>query len=202
MKIQMIRGYKLQQNVWKYKSVILICGLQMIFYHKTYYNRFVYYYRKIPKENPLLNEEVPSQSAEKEFLILIKRKTDPEKLLFFIWPKCWTKTCMKCIAPMKTSGTAKRWNTFSKKTLKSLYASRGTWNSWEPIVVHAHEVNPVDYVISSIIGAGLPDEEITISFAKIIHRKIKPQETRTSFPLSAENLFEELDKSDSVFCDF
>ena len=29
MKIQMICGYKLQQNIWNYKSVILIYGLQM-----------------------------------------------------------------------------------------------------------------------------------------------------------------------------
>ena len=46
-----------------------------IFYYKTCYDRFVYFYIKIPKENPLLNEQVSSQSAEKEFLVLIKRKT-------------------------------------------------------------------------------------------------------------------------------
>ena len=42
--------------------------------------------------------------------------------------------------------------------------------------------------IVSIIGAGLHDEEITVSFAKMIHRKIKVQETRTTFRLSAEDL--------------
>ena len=57
-----------------------------------------------------------------------------------------------------------------------------------PIVVHAHGVNPVHYAIASIIGAGLCDEEITISFAKMIHRKIKAQETGTTFPFSTENL--------------
>ena len=30
---------------------------------------------------------------------------------------------MKCIAPQKTPGTTKRWNIFSKKTLRSLYDS-------------------------------------------------------------------------------
>ena len=48
------------------------------------------------------------------------------------------------------------------------------------------------------IGAGLPDEEISISFAKMIHHKIKAQETGTSFPLPAENLLEELDKYDPI----
>ena len=50
-------------------------------------------------------------------------------------------------------------------------------------------MNPVDYVIASIIGAGQRDEEITISFARMIHREIKAQEIETSFSLSAENLF-------------
>ena len=46
-----------------------------VFYCKTCSNRFVYFYRKIPKENTLLNKEVSNQSSEKEFLVLIKRKT-------------------------------------------------------------------------------------------------------------------------------
>ena len=50
-------------------------------------------------------------------------------------------------------------------------------NSWEPNRCSCHEMNPVDFAIASIIGAGLHDEEITISFAKKIHRKIKGQET-------------------------
>ena len=49
-------------------------------------------------------------------------------------------------------------------------------------------MNPVDYAITSTIGAGLRNEETTISFAKMIHRKIKAQETGTTFLLSAENL--------------
>ena len=65
MKIQTIRGFKLQQDLWKYQSVILMYGLSMFFYHKTCHDRFVYFYIKIPKENLLINEEVSSHSAEK-----------------------------------------------------------------------------------------------------------------------------------------
>ena len=57
-----------------------------------------------------------------------------------------------------------------------------------PVVVHVHKVNPVDYAIVSVIGVGLRDAEITISFAKIIRRKLKAQETGTTVPISAENL--------------
>ena len=58
--------------------------------------------------------------------------------------------------------------------------------SWNPILVHAHEMNPVDYAIASISVAGLHEEEITISFAKMIHQTNKS--SGTPFLLSAENL--------------
>ena len=47
--------------------------------YKICYDRFACCYRKITKENNLLNEVVSSQLAEKEFLILIKWKTVIEK---------------------------------------------------------------------------------------------------------------------------
>ena len=58
--------------------------------------------------------------------------------------------------------------------------------------------NPADYVIVSIIRAGLSDEEITISFGKMTNCKMKAQETGTSFPLSAGYLLEELEKYDLI----
>ena len=48
-------------------------------------------------------------------------------------------------------------------------------------------MNLADYAIASIIGSGVHDEEITISFLKRIHRKVKAQETGTTFSLSTEN---------------
>ena len=71
---------------------------------------------------------------------------------------------------------------------ESICFTPACWINGNSSVVHAHEVNPVDYAIASIIGAELRDEEIAIYFAKMIHRKIKAQETGTTFPLSAENL--------------
>ena len=59
--------------------------------------------------------------------------------------------------------------------------------SWNPILVHAHEMNPVDYAIASISVAGLHEEEITILQRWFI-KQIKAQETGTTFLLSAENL--------------
>ena len=146
----------------------------------------------------MLNEEVPSQSAEKEFLILIKRKTVMQKNCYFLSDLVVElKHVYEMYCANENIRDSKKMKYFLQEIFKESICfkpARGIHGN--PIVVHAHEVNPVDYVISSIIGAGLPDEEITISFAKIIHRKIKAQETRASFPLSAEKLFEELHKSD------
>ena len=77
---------------------------------------------------------------------------------------------------------------FLEENVKELICFKpACWIQRNLIVVHTHDVNPVDYVIASIIGAGLRDDEIMISLAEKIHLKIK--ETGTTFRLSAENLF-------------
>ena len=53
------------------------------FFYKTFYHRYFYFYKKIPKENILLHEEVSSQSAEKEFLALIKRRNRNRQIVVF-----------------------------------------------------------------------------------------------------------------------
>ena len=50
-------------------------GCRCFLLQNLFQYRFVYFYRKIPKENTLLNKEVSNQSSEKEYLALIKRKT-------------------------------------------------------------------------------------------------------------------------------
>ena len=35
-----------------------------------------------------------------------------------------------------------------------------------PVIVHSVEVNPVDYAMASIVGAGLRDQEINLPFEK------------------------------------
>ena len=56
-----------------------------VFYYKTCHNRFVYLYRKIPKENPLLNKEVSSQSSGKRILGFDEKENcDTDKILSFI----------------------------------------------------------------------------------------------------------------------
>ena len=118
-------------------------------------------------------------------MVLVKRKTVifllKKIVIFYLTQLLNFNNCMKCIAPMKTSGTTKRWNIFFQESICFTSACGIHGNSF---VVHAHEVNPVDYPTASIIGAELCDKEIIISFAKMIYQKIKAQETGTAFPLS------------------
>ena len=62
-----------------------------------------------------------------------------------------------------------------------------------PIIVHSVRVNPVDYAMASITGAGLRDKNVTH-----INHKVKSQEFSKSFPLSAKNLRKELDIYDPI----
>ena len=48
------------------------------------------------------------------------------------------------------------------------------------------------------IGPGLRDEEIKVSFARMIHRKMEVQQSGTSLSWSAENVFKEVDKYDPL----
>ena len=81
-----------------------------VFLHKTGYDRFVYFYRKIPKENPLLNKEVSSQSAEKEFLVLINSKLLIQKNCYLLSDLVveLQQLMEMYIVLMKTSGRTKR----------------------------------------------------------------------------------------------
>ena len=63
-----------------------------------------------------------------------------------------------------------------------------------PVIDHLVEVNPVDYVIASIIGARLTDRDITLSFAKMVNDKLKLKNSQEI----AKNLMGELHKYDPI----
>ena len=52
--------------------------------------------------------------------------------------------------------------------------------------------------MTSIIGAGLKDKEITQAFTKMKNHKLNSQKIYKSFPLSTANLRTELDEYDST----
>ena len=109
------------------------------------------------------NEEVPSQFAEKKILCFDKKENcDTEKLLSFV-----CKVVCNVLRQWKHRGQ-QRDKIFSTR---KLYVS--TWNSWE--------LNR-----SSCTWSESCRLCHSINHWKMIHQKLKAQETGTSFPLSAE----------------
>ena len=53
----------------------------------------------------------------------------------------------------------------------------------DPIVGHAHTVSLLDHANTSIVGAGLRDEEIIISLIIKIYRQMKSFQSSAKFPL-------------------
>ena len=54
-------------------------------------------------------------------------------------------------------------------------------------------MNPIDYALASLVGAGLKDAEITVGCSRMINRKIKATETKMEFPVSLDTLIKILD---------
>ena len=63
------------------------------------------------------------------------------------------------------------------------------------LLVHASDVNPFDYVISTLHGCGLRDDDLSRSFGRMIRRKlIQFQEQKNEWPLTPEQLTEMMDR--------
>ena len=56
-----------------------------------------------------------------------------------------------------------------------------------PLILHASDVNPTDYALASLVGTGLRDAEITVTFTRIIN------EAMMEFPISLDKLIEKSD---------
>ena len=154
-------------------SFILMCG-QMLFITKPVMTNFFIFIEKYRKKTHCLNIK---PVCRKRILGSDKKKNcDVEKS--FIWLIYWTATIVwNVLCQWKDQGQQKD-EMLSPRKLKRVYMLHASLlNSWEP-----------NCSSCTWNESCLSDEEITVFFAKVIHGKIKAQETGTSFQLSAENL--------------
>ena len=131
----------------------------------------------------MTDEEISVLSAKREFKILIKRK-------ILIQKNCYLLTdLVEEIANLYEIYCVEGKADDNKKT-KSFLLTNFRDNlqftpahgiHGNPIIVHSVEVNPVDYTMASITGAGLRDKEITLAFAKMINHKPKSQNSQKNF---------------------
>ena len=134
-------------------------------------------------------------TTEKEFKILIKRK-------ILIQKNCYLLTdLVEEIANLYeiycVEGKADD-NEKMKSFLLTNFRDNLQFTPAHGIHGNSVEVNPVDYTMASITGAGLRDKKITLAFAKMINHKPKSQELSKNFSLSAKNLMKELNKYDPI----
>ena len=144
--------------------------------------------------------EISVLSTEKELKILVKRKILIQKdcyLLADLVEEIANRYEIDCVEGKVDDN----------KKMKSFLLTNFQYNlqftpaygiHGNPIIVPSIRVNPVDYAMTSITGAGLRDKDITLSFPKMINHKVKSQELSKSFPFSAKNLMKELDIYDSI----
>ena len=60
------------------------------------------------------------------------------------------------------------------------------------VIVHSVIVNPCQYAVATMKGAGLRDDDLTKAFARLVRRKLKASELQ-SWPISPEELLHRLD---------
>ena len=104
---------------------------------------------------------------------------------------------MKCISPIKTLGATKRlisprklWRVFMLHALTyTSWESNRSSCTWSECRISCYHTNPWSW------ATWWKDHDF---FVNMIYRRMKPWHNRKGFPLSAENLFKELDKCESV----
>ena len=147
------------------------------FYHQSCYNRFVYSYEdKSTTKTELTDGEISVLSTEKEFKILIKRKILIQKnyLLTDLVEKM--AHFYEIYFGEGKVDDNKRMKSFLLTNFQYNLQFTPAYGIHRNPIIHSVSVNPVDYAMASITGAGLRDKEITLTFPKMINHKVKSQE--------------------------
>ena len=61
------------------------------------------------------------------------------------------------------------------------------------LLVHPSDINPCTYSVATMHGFGLRDNDLTISFSRMIRRKVLEKESLNDWPMSPEDLIDKMD---------
>ena len=126
----------------------------------------------------MTNGEISVLSTEKEFKILINRKILIQKdcyLLANLVEEIANRYEIDCVEGKVDDN--KKMKSFLLTNFQYYLQFKPAYGIHEnPIIVPSVRVNPVDYAMTSITGAGLRDKDITLTFPKMINHKVKSQE--------------------------
>ena len=170
-----------------------------VLYHKHCYNKFTWDY-KPAKSNREAKDSLEKATAEKRFSTLLKTQVINQKPSFLLQDLLIEINDMYekygCEVEITKAKDLKKLITETFPEEIRFTPTLGLHGS--PLVLHAGDVNPTDYALASLVGTGLRDAEITVTFAQMINQKIKVRETKMEFPVSLDILIEKLDTYNPV----
>eukprot|EP00794_Sanderia_malayensis_P011439 gene11439-12635_t len=147
-------------------------------YHKSCY-KFFTRSRTVNIETDVPFETMNAHCAEEEFLKIIEVKVISEKCCYFLVDLLEDLQSLYDFHVVPIEGASRK--TFASQVKDMILRKfegkvdfarasgvRGSGN-----ILHSVDVNPLDYSLATLQGAGLRDDDITKAFANMINRKVK-----------------------------
>ena len=153
-------------------------------------------------------DTINGQCAEREFLDLVEKKVIVEKSCSFLtdlledMQSLYVYHGVPARSPKTFTSQIK--DLISSKFKEKVGFKRASGIHGAGNILHSTDVNPLDYSLATIRGAGLRDDDITKAFARMILRKIARKknchddEGAAPVHVSFENLTEQLDEHEPM----
>ena len=176
-------------------------------YHKSCYTFFTVHPTKNLQSDISL-DTINSQCAEREFLDIIEKKVIVEKSCYFLTDLLEDMQNLYVYhgvpAHSRKTFTSQIKDLISSKFKEKVEFKRASGIHGAGNILHSTDVNPLDYSLATIRGAGLRDDNITKAFARMVHRKITRKKScdddksAAHVHASFENLVGQLDEHEPM----
>ena len=160
-----------------------------LYYHQSCYRSFV----RLPKakqSSKELDEQVEI-SALNDFFTSIELNILKEENAYLLHQLL--EDWLQMTKERGVSALILRTNQLRKRLEEKFGDDIGFFSSGKHVIVHSAWLNPCQYSVATLKGAGLRDIDLAKGFASMIKRK-NSLSTAASFPYSIESLIEDLDR--------
>ena len=169
-----------------------------VYYHKQCYNQYVAEHRRLVNHRGSdfqMEKELEIDSKISEaFFNLFERKVITEKNAYLLTELLTDINEMSNDAGL-TDPTIKQTSNLKKRLEQHFPGKIAFEKVNNKLIVYPIDVNPCFYVSKTLEGSGLRDEDLTRTFARMVHRKLLSKERRMMWPITAEQLLKGLESS-------
>ena len=130
-------------------------------YHQCCYNKFTWDY-KPAKSNREAKDSFENATLEKWFLTLLKTQFINQKSFFLLWDLLIEINDMyeKYGCEVKITRTKDLKKLITETFPEELRFTQALGLHESPLILHASDVNPTDYALTSLAGAGVRDAKL------------------------------------------